>query len=128
MLKMIIKLTLITLLTLSILGCATTQSPRIMSELAYGKRLFKDGFYRRSMNILLPLACEGVADAQYAIGYLYYYGYAVCQDTDVGYFWIKRAANAHYLPAVRALAIMQNPAIAPQKREQPVWTKDAHLI
>ena len=55
---------------------------------------------------LLPLACNGLPDAQYGVGYMYYYGLGVAQDTDVGYFWIRRAANARYLPAIKALELI----------------------
>ncbi len=55
------------------------------------------------MQQLLPLACDGIPDAEYAVGYMYYYGLGVAQDTDVGYFWICRAAGKHYIVAVKAL-------------------------
>ena len=88
-------------------GCAPHQSPGEISELRQGQRLFEEGYYKRAMRDLLPLACDGNAEAQYAVGYMYYYGYGVAQDTDVGYFWIKRSANQHYLPAMKAAAMIQ---------------------
>lgn len=98
------RLLLLSLLALLMVGCATTHtSPRVMSELAQGKRYFEDGYYKKSMQQLLPLACDGNSEAQYAIGYMYYYGYGVAQDTFVGSFWIKRAAEQHYTPANEAL-------------------------
>ncbi|HEX4044358.1 MAG TPA: hypothetical protein VHZ76_01665 [Gammaproteobacteria bacterium] len=90
---------------LSLAACGTP-SPRVASELQQGKRLFEDGYYKRSLQELLPLACDGNAEAQYAVGYMYYYGYGVPQDTDVGYFWIKRSADQHFLPAEKALSMM----------------------
>lgn len=109
--KSIMRLVLISLLTLSIMSCATTKtpphqtlSPAAMSHLEQGKRYFENGYYRRAMRELLPLACDGVAEAQYAVGYMYYYGFGVAQDTEVGYFWISRAANKGYQPAIKALS------------------------
>ena len=126
---------LICLLSLSMIGCATTGKkqtidndpepkvgntlpstiteqnkfmiPANQSYLQQGKRYFHDGFYKRSMMLFLPLACDGNPEAQYAVGYMYYYGYGVTQDTDVGYFWIRRSAEQEYLPAVDALALIE---------------------
>jgi TPR repeat protein len=100
---------MISVLSLWLIGCATNSknlTPKMMSELQQGKRLFEDGYYKRSMRWLLPLACDGVAEAQYAVGYMYYYGYGVAQDTEVGYFWINRAADKGFVPAKEALKII----------------------
>lgn len=95
-------------LSFSLFACATVNSPRVNSELQMGKRYFEAGYYRKALHQLLPLACDGNPEAQYAIGYMYYYGYGVAQDTDTGYFWIQRAASKQYLPAVQALRIIRD--------------------
>jgi TPR repeat protein len=100
---------LVCLLSLSLIACATT-SPRIQSEVAQGKRYFAQGYYKRAMHELLPLACDGDPEAQYAVGYMYYYGLGVAQDTDVGHFWIKRSADHHYRPAIKAIEIIDTQA------------------
>ena len=100
------KTLLLTILAISLMACSTMQSPAVSSELAYGKRLFSDGYYKRAMHDLLPLACDGNAEAQYAVGYMYYYGYGVTQDTDVGSFWINRSAKQGYQPAQDALSMI----------------------
>lgn len=104
-----LRIVVISLLSLSIIGCATSSknlTPKMMSELQQGKRFFEEGYYKRAMHELLPLACDGVAEAQYAVGYMYYYGQGVAQDTDVGYFWIKRSADKGFVPAKKALDII----------------------
>jgi TPR repeat protein len=99
-----LKIILIILFSMGLVACAaTTRQP---SELQQGKRYFEKGYYKRTLRQLLPLACDGNAEAQYAIGYLYYYGYGVTQDTETGVFWINRAAKQHYIPAIKALDIM----------------------
>lgn len=95
----------ISILSLSLMACAT-MSPRMNSDLQQGKRYFEAGYYRRALNQLLPLACDGEPEAQYAVGYMYYYGYGPAQDTDIGVFWIKRSARQNYLPAIQALQII----------------------
>ena len=82
-------------------------SPATLSKLEYGKRLFEEGYYKRAMKQLLPLACDGNAPAQYAVGYMYYYGYGVAQDTDVGFFWISRAAEKNFIPAINAIKLIK---------------------
>lgn len=81
-------------------------SPATVSQLAYGKKLFQDGYYKRAMAQLLPLAAEGNMEAQYAVGYMYYYGFGVAQDSETGDFWIKRSADQKFEPAEKALAII----------------------
>lgn len=83
-------------------GLTTKQA----SELQQGKREFSQGMYKRARMWLLPLAVDGNAEAQYGIGYMYYYGYGVQQDTDTGLFWISRSADQHYPPAIQALGVI----------------------
>lgn len=92
---------------LTLTGCATmSYSPKTTSMLQQGKRDFDGGYYKTAMRELLPVACDGNAEAQYAVGYMYYYGFGVAQDTDVGAFWINRSAQQHYQPAINALQII----------------------
>jgi TPR repeat protein len=88
----------------------------VTSELAQGERDFTQGYYKKAMHRLLPLACDGNAQAQYAVGYMYYYGLGVAQDTDVGYFWISRSAQKHFLPAQEALNTIQKNRLTPNKK------------
>jgi TPR repeat protein len=119
MLKILFRTCMIPFLSLSLCACATfhpnkisnfhkpAYSPATVEYLEQGRRYLQQGYYKKAMHILLPLACDGIPEAQYAVGYMYYYGYGVAQDTDVGYFWIKRAADCGYLPAIKAIAIIE---------------------
>lgn len=93
------------LLSLTLIACATP-SMRVKEELINSKRNFEGGLYKTAMRDLLPLAADGNAQAQYAVGYMYYYGYGVTQDTAAGLFWIKRSANQHFEPAIKALHLI----------------------
>jgi TPR repeat protein len=99
------RMLIVCFLSLTLLACATPSS-REISELQQGKRLFNDGYYKRAMHELLPIACDGNPDAQYGVGYMYYYGLGVVQDTEVGSFWIQRSAKQRYVPAIKALEMM----------------------
>ncbi len=84
-------------------ACSTTHNVRMAQELHRGKSNFEAGFYRDAFRQLLPLATEGSREAQYAVGYMYFYGYGVPMDTESGVFWIQKSADQHYPPAVQAL-------------------------
>lgn len=76
-------------------------------RLEAGKTSFMAGDFKSAFHQLLPLAAEGVPQAEYGVGYMYYYGYGVTQDTESGIFWMNRAAAAHYAPAIKALAAIE---------------------
>ncbi len=50
--------------------------------------------YRKAFVRLKPEAERGQPDAQYAVGYMYYYGKGVVEDRKKAWFWITAAANA----------------------------------
>ena len=78
-----------------------------MSEIQQGKRYFQQGYYKHAMQSLLPLAMKGNPESQYAVGYMYYYGYGVAQDTDVGYFWTQQSARQGCQRAIDALHLIE---------------------
>lgn len=63
--------------------------------------------YRQSFIRLLPEAKAGQPDAQYAIGYMYYYGQGVIENRKKAFYWIERAANGGQPDAVRAIKILR---------------------
>ena len=96
------RLVLILFLTAYLTGCLSPGpglTPAVMSKLADGKRSFKQGYYKTAMRKLLPLACDGNAEAQYAVGFMHYYGYGVPQDTEIGFIWIERSVRQGFPPA-----------------------------
>lgn len=72
-------------------------------DLAAAKQAYARGQYRRAAVLLLPLARQGDADAQYALGYLYYYGLGVPRDAQRAVHWIGQAASRGHEKAQRAL-------------------------
>jgi hypothetical protein len=83
-------------------------------EMALGKIKFSEGHYRQAFRQLLPVAVYGRPEAQYAIGYMYYYGYGPSRDSESGIFWMTKAAECHYVPAIRALEmICENKSYCP---------------
>lgn len=124
------RLLFVSILSLLLSACATSHKPSSppvkpklniadTSYLEQGKRDFQEGFYKRAMQELLPIAVDGNAEAQYAVGYMYYYGYGVTQDTNVGFFWIQRSAGQRYVPAIQAMRFIQSNRVEHHRRAYP---------
>ncbi len=61
--------------------------------------------YRKAFIRLKPLAIKGNPDAQYAVGYMYYYGKGVVEDRKKAWFWINAAANLGQPDAKAAIEV-----------------------
>ncbi|QMT59609.1 MULTISPECIES: tetratricopeptide repeat protein [unclassified Legionella] len=83
-------------------GCAMT-SARNLRE---GIDNFRLEEYRKAFIRLKPLAQKGLPDAQYAVGYMYYYGKGVVEDRKKAWFWINAAANLGQPDAKVAIQIL----------------------
>lgn len=97
---------LLILMCLMLAACACT---KMAQDLQAGKASFESGHYKKAFHQLLPLAVKCRAEAQYAVGYMYYYGYGVSEDTESGIFWMTKAAEQNYQPACKALELLQHP-------------------
>lgn len=62
--------------------------------------------YGCSVDRIQQAAQNGDPDAQYALGYMYYYGIDTVQNTQTAILWIKKAANQGQPLATRALNLM----------------------
>lgn len=87
----------------------------IAQELEQGKISFSAGNFKQAFHQLLPLAAKGEAQAQYAVGYMYYYGYGAAQDKESGLFWMQKSAEQQYAPALKALAIIHSHQNEPER-------------
>lgn len=85
-------------------GCMTHRL-----NLREGIKSFQVQNYRQAFVRLLPEAEAGQPDAQYAVGYMYYYGQGVIENRKKAWYWISRAARAAQPDAVEAMAILDNP-------------------
>lgn len=62
--------------------------------------------YGCSVDRIEQAANQGNPDAQYALGYMYYYGINTIQDQDIARLWIERAAKQGQPLAQQALALV----------------------
>lgn len=67
---------------------------------------FRAQNYRSAFIYLKPEALKGNPDAEYAVGYMYYYGQGVTENRKKAWFWINKAAAAGHPEAVAAAKIL----------------------
>jgi TPR repeat protein len=72
-----------------------------------GIKSFQVQNYRHAFIRLMPEAEKGQPDAQYAIGYMYYYGEGVVESRKKAWHWIKCAAKAGQRDAIEAMHILR---------------------
>jgi TPR repeat protein len=106
---MINQILALCLFCLALTACGATAFKQ-SSEIAEGKRYFDQGYYTKAISMLKSSAEQGNPEAQYALGYMNYYGLGAKQNTSAAYHWLQQAAKQNYLPATKALGMMKKPA------------------
>lgn len=87
-----------------LLGCShhkPKEDPYALAQADY-----QAGHYEQAVAGLMPLARQGNTDAQYTLGYMYYYGLGMKRDRTQGYFWLQSAAASGNPKANAALAML----------------------
>lgn len=92
------------------LGCAGR------ANLQEGIINFRTQNYRTAFILLKPEAERGQPDAQYAVGYMYYYGQGVVENRKQAWIWINQAAIAGQPEAVVAAKLLTKGALAGQEK------------
>lgn len=82
-------------------------------NLREGIHSFKQQNYRSAFVRLMPEAEKGNCDAQYAVGYMYYYGEGVVEDKKKAAKWINRAAVSGQKDAIIAAKLLREEARHP---------------
>lgn len=96
------KITLLIMLS-TLLGCI---NPVVHHLFVDGQQRFALGDYDTAFSELLPAAKAGNPDAEYAIGYMYYYGKGVIRDSVLARQWMERAAKRGQKNAKKALIMI----------------------
>ena len=97
--RFLVKILQLFLMINSIISC-------VNSDFNNGIKDFKQQNYRNAFIHLKVVAERGQPDAQYAIGYMYYYGNGVVENRDKALYWITKAASAGQPDARKALKIL----------------------
>lgn len=97
-----IKIGLISMILLGLTACMATSL-----NLRQGIYNFKVQNYREAFIRLVPEAEKGCPDAQYAVGYMYYYGQGVVENKQKAWNWIHAAAKANQPDAIIAVKLLE---------------------
>src|SRR5580700_10421648 len=97
-----LRVILIHVMMISLLGCMPQTDDHILNQ---AKSDFQHHDYSQAFNLLMGLAEKNNAQAQYTIGYMYFYGLGVQKNTEQAKYWIKKAADNGNPNAIRALEI-----------------------
>lgn len=100
----VLRMALLILLALPEVACVIRDT-----NLQEGITCFHVQNYRDAFIHLKPEADRGQPDAQYAVGYMYYYGQGVTENREQAWIWIKRAAAAGQPDAIEAIKILKHP-------------------
>lgn len=98
------KLILLTILSTFLFACSSNKSKEY--SLSKAEEAYAAGDYPNAVTQLLPLAKEGNPQAQYTLGYMYYYGQGVAKDRTQGYFWMQQSAKQGNRSALQALELL----------------------
>ncbi len=68
-------------------------APLLAADFQAGLEAYKRGDYATALIEFRPLAEQGMADAQFALGFMYYFGHGVPQDYVQAHMWYSLAAE-----------------------------------
>jgi TPR repeat protein len=91
------------LMALTACSNMSTQSYNNKASMDIGKNNFHNAHYSAAFIQLLPYAVRGYRDAEYAVGYMYYYGKGVGESEEIGSSWLCRAKKHNQQDAILLL-------------------------
>lgn len=139
---MIKRLLMTSVLTTTVLCTACV--PPIQNAYKMGEQNFKVQNYYTAFQNLMVAAKGGIANAQYAVGYMYFYGLGVAKSEPWAVYWLQQAAQNGQPQAIAVMqqitSMEENPVLhddnqpvakltslaAPQKNKTNSKTKAAH--
>lgn len=101
------EILMIIFISLALTSCMTPQQ-RDTQDYKVAKQNFSEQNYRTAFKNLQAPATAGNSNAQYALGYMYYYGKGTVQNPKMANYWFQRAAQNGQVNAQKALRDMQN--------------------
>jgi TPR repeat protein len=124
---------IIVCVVLGLTACSTTPSKNESADPGFNNQLFQKakssylaGDFKTAATLFDSLAQNGNPEAQYSLGYMYYYSKGVDRDLDKAMYWFKLAASQGNPNAKQALLTI-NKRIAEQKHaDNPASTSTAN--
>lgn len=86
-------------------ACSQTPSDKILQQ---GQAAYHVQDYHTAFRLLLTAANEDNPQAQYAIGYMYYYGIGTLRDPIEAVKWLKKSAENGNNRAANAIYLLQH--------------------
>ncbi len=102
-LSRILMLVFLSMSVLLLAGCLNSTA-----QYQTGRDNFIEGDYHQAFRRLEPAAQQGNGEAQYAIGYMYFYGLGTVQDQQLALQWIRAAADKGQPQAKQALSDLRH--------------------
>ena len=87
------------LLKLLLILCVCAAGSAAAGPLEEADAALDKGDYATATRLLRPLAEQGIADAQYNLGVMYYNGWGVPQDYSAAVSWYRKAAEQGHADA-----------------------------
>jgi DamX protein len=120
------------LLAATLAGCAGAGGMRSTNAVEQAQAAYARGDYNRAAQLLAVPAMQGDTEAQYALGYLYYYGRGVRQDRYRAVAWFQDASRLGHTKAAQALAManeqLRFAAVPPASAATAAALKDERII
>ncbi len=83
-----------------LIACSTTKCDFTAAKISFCRHDYSLAFD----NLIKVTKESRDPAAQYALGYMYYYGLGIAKDQDIARSWITKAAKQNYWPAMEALS------------------------
>lgn len=83
--------------------CLTACAPKAHTLYLQGSEAYQQKHYQTAFALLLKSADYGDPYAEYAVGYMYYYGIGVDRNKLLGVKYLKKSDSHHFKKAHKAL-------------------------
>lgn len=125
--KCILPVTML-VVSFTLTACQSFNQTQMAYRYKAGKQNFAEHNYQQAFNQLMPVAKSGNADAQYAVGYMYFYGKGIVEDRNAAEYWMAKSADQGQVLAQRALGMIQQAKRANQalQKQHPLQPQQAH--
>ena len=110
--RLLSRLSILLLLVFALSACNQINYSNFYEGITH----FRAQEYRDAFIRLKPQAEKGQPDAEYAVGYMYYYGQGVVEDREKAWYWITKAAREGQPDAIEAAALLARPKTKAQRR------------
>ena len=107
---MLKKIFLFAAIAILLSACAISPGIELLKR---GQAAYEMQDYHTAFKLLLASAQNNNLTAEYAVGYMYYYGIGTNRDPYLAVMWFQKAAHHHQPDAMRALYLINHSGPSP---------------